>query len=45
MVRVYAESITQPLTDWLATKVAILTHRLARGTGEPLPNPGPMPLP
>ncbi|THD26312.1 Phosphoacetylglucosamine mutase, partial [Fasciola hepatica] len=45
MVRVYAESITQPLTDWLATKVAILTHRLARGTGEPLPDPGSMPLP
>ncbi|VDP93496.1 unnamed protein product, partial [Echinostoma caproni] len=44
-VRVYAESITQPLADWLATKVAISTHQLVNGTGDPLPDPGPMPFP
>ncbi|VDP88618.1 unnamed protein product [Echinostoma caproni] len=44
-VRVYAESTTQPLADWLATKVAILTHQLVRGVGDPPMDPGPMPLP
>ncbi|CAL8088119.1 unnamed protein product [Calicophoron daubneyi] len=45
VARVYAESTTQPLADWLATKVAILTHQLADGLDtQPLADPGPMPF-
>ncbi|KAM7536444.1 hypothetical protein Aperf_G00000084144 [Anoplocephala perfoliata] len=44
MVRVYAESATAPLADWLATSVARLVYEKVGGVGPELANPGPIPL-
>lgn len=44
MVRVYVESLTQPLADWLAARVACLVYECAGGTGDSPPAPGPIPL-
>lgn len=43
MVRVYAESSTQPLADWLANAVALLVHKHAQGVGPVPASLGSMP--
>ncbi|KAF6778502.1 hypothetical protein AHF37_02177 [Paragonimus kellicotti] len=43
IARVYCEAIHSVWADWLAQKVAIATHQLAGGTGQPPPDPGPVP--
>lgn len=42
IVRIYAESITQELANWLANEVVILTYELASGRG---PKPGHFEMP
>lgn len=44
MVRVYAESATVPLADWLAASVARLVYEKASGIGPELADPGPIPV-
>ncbi|VDM30452.1 unnamed protein product [Hydatigera taeniaeformis] len=44
VVRVYAESATQSLADWLAQSVACLVYRYANGVGPEPPAPGPVPV-
>lgn len=44
VVRVYAESATQPLADWLAQSVARLVYQRANGVGTEPPGPGRVPV-